>query len=89
MDAGYASHPYCSPSCAGVLTGRYQQRVGHGSNPESGTEGEGDNPPAMALSARTLADVFGEAGYATVAAGKWQLGGAKKFWPKSFDPQRF
>jgi len=26
---GYVSHPYCSPSRAGIMTGRYQQRFGH------------------------------------------------------------
>src|SRR5579883_2441696 len=30
---GYASAPICSPSRAGLLTGRYQQRFGHESNP--------------------------------------------------------
>jgi arylsulfatase A-like enzyme len=30
---GYVSHPYCSPSRAGILTGRYQQRFGHEHNP--------------------------------------------------------
>src|SRR5262245_43492784 len=26
---GYVSHPFCSPTRAGLLTGRYQQRFGH------------------------------------------------------------
>ena len=26
---GYVSGPYCSPTRAGLLTGRYQQRFGH------------------------------------------------------------
>src|SRR5579859_8268749 len=30
---GYVSHPFCSPSRAGLLTGRYQQRFGHENNP--------------------------------------------------------
>jgi arylsulfatase A-like enzyme len=29
---GYVSHPYCSPSRAGLMTGRYQQRFGHEHN---------------------------------------------------------
>ena len=34
---GYVSGPYCSPTRAGLLTGRYQQRFGHEFNP-SGPE---------------------------------------------------
>src|SRR5688572_1568666 len=32
---GYVSGPYCSPTRAGLLTGRYQQRFGHEFNPPS------------------------------------------------------
>src|SRR5262245_66531660 len=31
--SGYVSGPYCSPTRAGLLTGRYQQRFGHEFNP--------------------------------------------------------
>src|SRR4051812_42295266 len=30
---GYVSHPFCSPTRAGLLSGRYQQRFGHENNP--------------------------------------------------------
>ena len=33
---GYVSGPYCSPTRAGLLTGRYQQRFGHEFNPGRG-----------------------------------------------------
>src|SRR5262245_6378836 len=31
--SGYVSHPFCSPTRAGLMTGRYQQRFGHENNP--------------------------------------------------------
>src|SRR5918996_361545 len=31
---GYVSGPYCSPTRAGLLTGRYQTRFGHEFNPQ-------------------------------------------------------
>src|SRR6476659_187551 len=31
--SGYVTHPFCSPTRAGLLTGRYQQRFGHEDNP--------------------------------------------------------
>src|SRR6187455_1212173 len=47
--SGYVTGPYCSPTRAGLLTGRYQQRFGHEFNPGGGTEG-------MPVSEKTLAD---------------------------------
>src|SRR5918997_1724812 len=35
---GYVSGPYCSPTRAGLLTGRYQTRFGHEFNPGPGAE---------------------------------------------------
>src|SRR6187455_2437547 len=35
---GYVSHPYCSPTRAGLMTGRYQQRFGHEFNPGPATD---------------------------------------------------
>ncbi len=84
---GYASHPYCSPSRAGLLTGRHQQRFGHESNPEPDTQWHGEDTPGMPLTETTLADALKEAGYVTGAIGKWHLGDAKPFWPnrRGFD----
>ncbi len=31
--SGYVSGPYCSPTRAGLMSGRYQQRFGHEFNP--------------------------------------------------------
>ncbi len=64
---GYVSGPYCSPTRAGLLTGRYQQRFGHEFNPGGGGQG-------LPLTETTLADRLKAAGYATGLIGKWHLG---------------
>ncbi|HTI52474.1 MAG TPA: sulfatase [Planctomycetaceae bacterium] len=76
---GYVSGPYCSPTRAGLLTGRYQQRFGHEFNP-----GKPDQPgieAGLPLTETTIADRFQRAGYATGLVGKWHLGETAKFYP--------
>jgi len=82
--AGYATHPYCSPSRAGLITGRYQHRFGHENNTPYGH----DDPNAgLPLTETTIADLMKANGYATAAIGKWHLGDFEKFWPtqRGFD----
>src|SRR5438445_680362 len=58
----YVTHPFCSPSRAGLLTGRYQQRFGHEMNPAWDPE----NPRlGLPLSQTTLPHVLKTTGYAT------------------------
>ncbi len=66
----------CSPSRAGIVTGRYQQKFGH----------EANVPPrnlGMDTSQVTLADVLLEYGYRTSINGKWHLGFLEKYHPNS------
>lgn len=84
IESGYASHPYCSPSRAGLLTGRYQQRFGHECNPGAS---EQDVASGLPIGETLLSDALKADGYQTVAIGKWHLGDAKAFWPtaRGFD----
>lgn len=72
--SGYVSGPYCSPSRAGLMTGRYQTRFGHEFNPL--------DKDGLPVSETTLADRLKAAGYATGAVGKWHLGAAPQFHPQ-------
>jgi arylsulfatase A-like enzyme len=72
--SGYVSGPYCSPTRAGLMTGRYQTRFGHESNPS------GDN--GLPLTERTIADRLKAAGYVTGLVGKWHLGAQPQFHPQ-------
>ncbi len=77
--AGYVTASYCSPSRAGLLTGRYQTRFGHELNPVGGHNL--DPKAGLPLTERTLADRLKAAGYATGLIGKWHLGGGGRVPP--------
>jgi arylsulfatase A-like enzyme len=83
--SGYVSGPYCSPTRAGLLTGRYQQRFGHEFNPGPSPTGEVGLPVDQV----TLADRLKQAGYKTGMVGKWHLGNAEKFHPLNRGFQEF
>jgi arylsulfatase B len=71
--AGYVTASYCSPSRAGIMTGRYQSRFGYDINP-TGKRNLHQNaglPEGQTTFAKQLAD----SGYATGLVGKWHLGG--------------
>jgi arylsulfatase A-like enzyme len=75
---GYVSGPYCSPTRAGLMTGRYQTRFGHEFNPGGKAPNAG-----LPLTETTIADRFRANGYVTGWVGKWHLGEAEKFHPKN------
>ena len=68
----YAPHPTCSPSRAGLLTGRYQHRFGFESNPAP--VHQTDPAYGLPLTEKTLAERLRENGYATGMVGKWHIG---------------
>lgn len=74
---GYVSGCVCSPTRAGLMTGRYQQRRGHDSNPPERKD------PGLDLAETTLAQRMKDAGYFTGMVGKWHLGQDKEHFPLS------
>jgi arylsulfatase A-like enzyme len=77
---GYVSGPYCSPTRAGLMTGRYQTRFGHEFNSVARHAG-------LSLKETTIAKRMKSLGYATCAVGKWHLGQLPEYgpWQRGFD----
>ncbi len=63
MTHGYATAPQCTPSRAGLITGRYQTRFDLENN---------DSGP-LPLTEKTIADRLRQVGYRTGMVGKWHL----------------
>ena len=84
--SGYTSGCVCSPTRAGLISGRYQQRFGFDANAEG--KGEKDKAPrALDIKQVTFPQRMKELGYATGMVGKWHLGAEDGYLPnqRGFD----
>lgn len=89
--AGYAACPVCSPTRASILTGKHPARMATtdyfgAPQPDKWRRNTrllpAEYSECLALEETTLAEAFGEAGYATFFAGKWHLG-PEGYWPEN------
>ncbi len=78
----HSNGPMCSATRAALLTGLYQHRFGRRFEGALSAKEQPDD--GLPLSAVTIADALGEAGYATGMYGKWHLG----FHPPLMPPQQ-
>ena len=81
----YANGPVCTPTRCGLMTGRYQQRIGgleYAIN--SGMKGLG-----LPGNEKTIANYLRDGGYATAMSGKWHLGTEKQNRPTQHGFERF
>ena len=80
----FLTEPGCTPSRAGLVTGRYSHRSGLGSIIVPNT------PNTLREEEITMAELFKSVGYNTAMTGKWHLGGEEQSQPvnQGFDEWR-
>ena len=85
----YVTSPVCSPSRAGLLTGRDPRRFGYEGNLNQSAARYATRPELLGLppGEHTLGDHLRAAGYATALIGKWHQGTGSGFHPneRGFD----
>ena len=77
----YANGATCTPTRAGLISGRYQQRVGL--EAPLGAGGSADLTRGLPATGWSLPQLLKQTGYATALVGKWHLGWKDEFSPKA------
>jgi arylsulfatase A len=75
----YANGATCTPTRAGLISGRYQQRVAL----ERPLGGSADRELGLPVTGRSLPQLLKGNGYATALIGKWHLGWRTEFSPSA------
>lgn len=71
----YVVEPQCTPTRSALMTGRYPIRSGNH------TIALGGNAGGLVRWERTIAEILGQAGYASSCLGKWHIGAEDGRWP--------
>jgi len=84
---GYVSAPVCSPSRAGLITGRNQVGFGYDNNLGGNQPGFDPEFAGLPTGLKTIADRLKPLGYVSGIIGKWHLGARPQFHPlkRGFD----
>lgn len=84
MSAAYVAHPFCGPSRAALMSGRYPHAIGSQFNLPANSE---EKYTGIPLSEIFIGNVLQKAGYHTGGIGKWHLGAVPGYHPnqRGFD----
>src|SRR5687767_7887022 len=77
----YSNGATCTPTRAGLISGRYQQRFGLEAPLQA--QGEADWVRGLPATGGSLPQLLKQSGYATALVGKWHLGWKDEFSPKA------
>jgi arylsulfatase A-like enzyme len=83
MTQFYANAMMCTPTRAGLITGRYQQRVAPALEQALGGVTSASAEAGLPVTGRSLPQLLKNAGYATALVGKWHLGYKAEFSPNA------